>query len=293
MISTYSIKDLSQLSRIKAPTLRIWEQRYGIMNPQRTSTNIRFYSQDDLKYLLNVAILHDHGVKISNIAKLSVDEIGEKVKHLTHKTLSYSSQIQSLVLAMLELDEDRFEHQLNLDIEILGLEGTIENIIYPFLHQIGVLWQTNTINPAQEHFISNLIRQKLIASIDALKMVPKPGAKKIILFLPQGELHEISLLYAYYLIKLNGHKSIYLGQNLPLCDLLEVQKSQQADVILTVITSTPCAEDVQPYLNRLGSDHAETSIWVSGYQVVSQEITLKPNFVKMKDVSHLKLLLKI
>lgn len=292
MESTFSIKDLSQLSRIKAHTLRIWEQRYGILNPSRTKTNIRYYSQDDLKYLLNVTILYDHGFKISAIAKLGLTELGEKVKKLSQHVMQYPSQIQGLVLAMIELDEDRFETQLNTDIEILGLQDTIENIVYPFLQQVGMLWLSNTINPAQEHFISNLIRQKLIVSIDALKKELNPTAKKFILYLPEGEFHEIGLLYIHYLIKLHGHKSIYLGQNLPLGDLLEVQRIHKADVIFTRVTSYTGSENLQLHFDQLSKHHPETMIWISGYQVVSQDLDTAKNFIKLDDLKKFKSLLK-
>jgi DNA-binding transcriptional MerR regulator len=289
MQQTFTIKDLAQLTRIKPHTLRIWEQRYGIMNPQRTDSNIRFYSQDDLKFLLNVSILYDHGVKISNIAKLSLDELNEKVRHLASEKKQIPSQIQNLVIAMLDLDEERFEKQLNNSIMSVGLEETIVGIIYPFLQHIGILWQTNTINPAQEHFITNLIRQKLIVAIDGIPHSKlKPNYKKIILFLPEGELHEISLLFASYLVKLLGHKSIYLGQSLPIHDLKTVQDTHKADVILSIITSTPCQEDVQPYLDKLKLNLPETTFWLTGFQVMSQELNIPENFFVMANTQSMK-----
>ena len=165
---TYSIKDLSLITRIKAPTLRIWEQRYGMLKPGRTDSNIRFYDHNDLKYLLNVAILQDKGFRISSIAKLSKKELSDKVKAVSNCILHFPAQINSLVIAMMEMDEAQFEKQISGCIRAFGFEETVEQIIFPFLNQIGVLWHTNTISPAQEHFISNLIRQKLIVAIDGL-----------------------------------------------------------------------------------------------------------------------------
>ncbi len=289
MQQNFTIRDLSQLTRIKPHTLRIWEQRYGIMNPQRTDSNIRLYSQEDLKFLLNVSILYDYGLKISNIAKLSLEELNQKVKQLASEKKQIPAQIQNLVVSMLELDEERFEKQLNNSIMSIGLEETILNIVYPFLQHIGILWQTDTINPAQEHFITNLIRQKLIVAIDGIPNSRlRADAKKIMLFLPEGEFHEISLLFASYLVKLQGHRSIYLGQSLPLQDLKAVQEVHKADVILTIITSTPCQEDVQPYLDKIKYLLPETSIWLTGYQVTSQDLKIPSKFIVLPDTRTMK-----
>lgn len=289
MQQNFTIRDLSQLTRIKPHTLRIWEQRYGIMNPQRTDSNIRLYSQEDLKFLLNVSILYDYGLKISNIAKLSLEELNQKVKQLASEKKQIPAQIQNLVVSMLELDEERFEKQLNNSIMSIGLEETILNIVYPFLQHIGILWQTDTINPAQEHFITNLIRQKLIVAIDGIPNSRlRADAKKIMLFLPEGEFHEISLLFASYLVKLQGHRSIYLGQSLPLQDLKAVQEVHKADVILTIITSTPCQEDVQPYLDKIKYLLPETSIWLTGYQVTSQDLKIPSKFTVLPDTRTMK-----
>lgn len=282
---TFTIKDLSQLSRIKPHTLRIWEQRYGILRPQRTDTNIRQYNQDDLKYLLNVAILYENGTKISQIARLGKNEIVEKIRNIAVEYCDPGSQIQSLVVAMLEFDEERFEGIINLHISKSGLEKTITQLVYPFLIHIGILWQTNTINPAQEHFITYLIRQKLIVAIDGLgARNQKPNPKKVLLFLPEGELHEISLLFACYLVKLKGHKAIYLGQSLPLSDLKETNESHKPDVILSIITSNPCLDDVQPYLEKLKEHVPDTTVWLSGYQVCFQELNLPKNFHLLPNV---------
>ena len=279
MISTYTIKDLSQITRIKPHTLRIWEQRYGIIKPKRTEINTRLYCQDDLKYLLNVVILYNGGEKISHIAKLSKEELTDKVKKFSAENQQFSNQIQSLVVAMLELDEAQFEKQLNANILSSGLEDTIVHVIYPFLHHIGILWQTNTVNPAQEHFITNLIRQKLIVAIDGIPHeVKQKQAKTFMLYLPEGELHEIGLLFAAYLLKRKGQKVIYLGQSLPISDLKMVELCHKPDVVLTAITSSPCQEDVQPYINKLKSEFPETEFWFTGFQVVSQKLDVPEKF---------------
>lgn len=274
-MSNYSIKDLEQLSGIKAHTLRIWEQRHNLLNPKRTDTNIRYYDDEDLKLILNVAMLNNHGIKISKIAAMSVAEISEEIIRLTDQSVDHNDQIQALTICMIEMDEDRFEKILSTNIIKLGFEDTILKVVYPFLTRIGVLWLTGAITPAQEHFISNLIRQKLIVAIDG--EVGNSLGKTFMLFLPEGELHEISLLFSSYLIKKHGHKVIYLGQNTPNADLVSVYKMQKPDYLLTVITSSPPGEKVQEYLNMLGTEFPNSKVFVSGLQATEQTLTIPPN----------------
>lgn len=289
-MSTYSIKDLEQLSGIKAHTLRIWEQRYNLLNPKRTDTNIRFYDDVDLKLILNVALLNDNGYKISKIASMDSEEMRAEVMKLTDRTLTHDDQIHALTICMIEMDEERFDKVLSTNILKLGFEQTMMNIVYPFMSKIGVLWQTGAINPAHEHFISNLVRQKLIVAIDG--QVPNGDGKKFLLFLPEGELHEISLLFASYLIKSKGNKVIYLGQNTPNEDLLAVYKIHQPDYMLTVITTSPAAEYAQEYLNQLAARFSKTHILVTGYQVIGQDLVMPPNVKLMNYIRDIKDLLE-
>lgn len=289
-MSTYSIKDLEQLSGIKAHTLRIWEQRYNLLSPQRTGTNIRTYDDEDLKLILNVALLNDNGFKISKIASMASKDIREEVIKLTERSLTHDDQIHALTICMVEMDEDRFDMVLSSNIVKLGFEQTMFNIIYPFMSKIGVLWQTGAISPAQEHFISNLVRQKLIVAIDGQASV-KSG-KKFLLFLPEGELHEISLLFSCYLIKSHGHKVIYLGQSTPNDDLLSVYKLHQPDYLLTVITTSPSSEYAQEYLNALSVRFSAAQILVSGYQVIGQDLSFPPNVRQMNYLRDIKELLE-
>lgn len=289
-MSTYSIKDLEQLSGIKAHTLRIWEQRYNLLQPKRTDTNIRFYDDDDLKLILNVALLNDNGVKISKIASMSTNELREEVMKLTERSLTHDDQIHALTICMIEMDEERFDKILSTNILKLGFEQTMLNVIYPFMSKIGVLWQTGAINPAQEHFISNLVRQKLIVAIDG--QIPQQGGKKFLLFLPEGELHEISILFASYLIKSKGHKVIYLGQSTPNDDLLSVYKLHQPEYLLTVITTSPSSEYVQEYINALADRFASAQILVTGYQVLGQDLSFPENVSQMSYIRDIKDLLE-
>jgi len=176
----YSIKDLETLSGIKAHTLRIWEQRYQLLKPHRTNTNIRLYTNEDLRRILNVSLLNKSGTKISKIASLNDNELYEQVNKLTKESDNNADQIESLILSMIELDEERFEKIVNSCILRLGLIKTIDEILFTFLQKIGIMWQTGSINPAQEHFISNLIRQKIIVAIDGQIIKRDITSKKVI-----------------------------------------------------------------------------------------------------------------
>ena len=191
---------------------------------------------------------------------------------------------------MIEMDEDRFDKILSTNILKLGFEQTMLNVIYPFMSKIGVLWQTGAINPAQEHFISNLVRQKLIVAIDG--QIPQQGGKKFLLFLPEGELHEISILFASYLIKSKGHKVIYLGQSTPNDDLLSVFKLHQPEYLLTVITTSPSSEYVQEYINALADRFAIAQILVTGYQVLGQDLRFPENVSQISYIRDIKDLLE-
>ncbi len=289
-MSSYSIKDLEQLSGIKAHTLRVWEQRYNLLSPKRTETNIRFYDDQDLKLILNVALLNDNGVKISKIASMASNEIREEVMKLTERSLTHDDQIHALTICMIEMDEERFDKILSANIIKLGFEQTMMNIIYPFMSKIGVLWQTGTINPAQEHFISNLVRQKLIVAIDGQTL--KAGGKKFLLFLPEKELHETSILFASYLIKNKGHKVIYLGQTTPYEDLVSVYNLHQPEFLLTVITTSPSSEDVQEYLYSLSKRFSTSKILVTGYQVIGQDFIFPSNVRLLNYIRDIKELLE-
>ncbi len=280
-MANYSIKDLEHLSGIKAHTLRIWEQRYGLINPKRTDTNIRFYDQEDLKLVLNVSLLKDNGFKISKIAEMSMEEMHETVLRISDKATSFPDQIYGLTLAMIDLDEQRFEKIISTNTLKIGFERTMLNIIYPFLSKIGIMWITDSINPAQEHFISNLIRQKVIVAIDGQYETFDEEAKKYMLFLPEGELHELSLLFANYLIRAKGNKVIYLGQNMPYHDLKMAYNVYKPDYFLTILTSKDKDITAQEYLQNMSEDFPETEILVGGSQVIGQDLGLPDNVTQI------------
>ncbi|WP_259014999.1 MerR family transcriptional regulator [Emticicia fluvialis] len=271
-MSNYSIRDLEHLSGIKAHTLRIWEQRYNIITPKRSDTNIRIYDDEDLKLVLNIALLKDHEYKISEIAKFSADQLSKEVIEISEKKNSYPEQIHALTIAMIDLDEAQFERIMHINNNRFGFEDMMINIIYPFLSRIGILWVTGSIGPAQEHFISNLIRQKLIVAIDSKSPSFTEESKKFVLFLPEGELHELSLLFANFVLRARNHKVIYLGQTLPFDELVYVCESQKPDYIFSAITTTPSQKDAQAYVTRLENKFPDTQILLTGYQVIGQGI---------------------
>ncbi|MBR9998592.1 MAG: MerR family transcriptional regulator [Cyclobacteriaceae bacterium] len=278
-MSTYSIRDLEQLSGIKAHTLRIWEQRYDFIKPKRTDTNIRYYDDQDLKLILNVSLLKDNGHKISKISRMPYEQMQKEVLKLTDKRLSFPEQIHTLTLTMIDHDEERFEKIISTLILQLGFEDTMIKVMYPFLMKIGILWQTGSISPSQEHFISNLIRQKIIVAIDGLFLPSIESRKKYLLFLPEHELHEISLLFSAYLIKSRKNKIIYIGQNTPFDDLIHVYNAMKPDYLLTVMTSYPQSADVQDYVDKLSEKFHNNKILITGRQVVGQDIHAHENIV--------------
>jgi MerR family transcriptional regulator, light-induced transcriptional regulator len=286
-MSSYSIKDLEHLSGIKAHTIRIWEQRYNIINPKRTDTNIRLYDDRDLKLVLNISLLKDHGYKISEIAKLTLEQLSQEVMALSDKQLNYPDQIHALTIAMIDMDEERFEKIMSTNILQFGFENTMINIIYPFLSRIGTLWLTGSIGPAQEHFITNLIRQKMIVAIDGQVVKNKPSSKKYVLFTPEGELHEIAVLFANYIIRARDNKVVYLGQSLPFDELKFVADIHKPDYMFTSITTTPGQNEVQAYINNLSASFPEVQILLSGYQVIGQGLVLPANVQVVPNVKQL------
>ena len=260
----YSIKELEKLSGIKAHTIRIWEKRHNLVEPSRTNTNIRFYSDDDLKKIINVAVLNTNGVKISKIVKLTPDQINQQVIALSEQKNSIDIYIEQLIVAMIDMEEEKFEQILASLILKFGFERTFIEIIYPFMEKIGVLWITDNITPAQEHFISHLIRQKLIVAIDALPLPPKTN-KRAVFYLPENEWHELGLLFYHYVAKNLGIRTFYLGQSVPHSSMVSVCQEHQPDILVTCLVSGPKPNDVPKYLDRVQQDYPQAKLFASGY----------------------------
>ncbi len=280
----YSIKDLERLSNIKAHTLRIWEQRYGMLTPQRTDTNIRFYTDTELRYILNVSLLNQNGYKISKISLLTTEEIEREVKRITNSKSDHESQINALVIAMIDLNEVSFNKIFNDSIMRLGFEETVIQIIFPYLEKIGNLWITGSIRPLHEHFISNLIRQKFIVNIEAHPKQIKPNAKIFLLFTPENEIHELALLFKYYLLKSRNHDVIYIGLNIPIYDLVSVFNHQQPDFLVSCFTVNPKGDVLKNYLNVLSKNFKKSKIIISGFQIRNYKGSLPANVERVLDI---------
>jgi len=280
-LGNYSIKDLETLSGIKAHTLRIWEQRYNIIEPKRTETNIRFYNDDDLKRILNISLLNQNGYKISKIASMSTVDINHKILDLSQDTLNYPDHVHNLMVSMMEMDELGFEKNISKCILQFGLEKTMIHIVYPFFNKVGLLWQIGTISPYQEHFISNLIRQKIIVAIDGQNNT-LVNPLKYLLFLPDSELHEIGLLFASYILKNRGFKVFYFGQSLPFEDLIEACKTSKPDCTFTIMTSLSLQE-AELWTNRTANEIPDIKHIVSSHHLLPEHVR-HPNIYISKSV---------
>jgi len=235
-MNAFTIKDLENLSGIKAHTIRIWEQRYAFIKPQRTQTNIRYYTNEELKKILNISLLNKYGYKISHINKMSATEIQEKIISLSNLQAQQERIVNDMIQFMVDMNIDAFEEVLDNYITARGFDKAITQIIFPFLERIGILWVTDHINPAQEHLVTNIIRQKLIAGIETV-FTHISTNKLVLLFLPEGEHHELGLLYTCYLLKSRGIKTLYLGADVPIADLEFVTKFKKPDYLYTHLTA--------------------------------------------------------
>lgn len=247
----FTIKDLESFSGIKAHTIRIWEQRYGLLAPDRTDTGIRKYTDKDLKFLLNVSLLANLGYKISAIAKMSEEEIRSIIQEQASQNHSEQHKFHVLKISMLNYDEELFNSVFHEHLSQFGLEATFKEIIIPFMRQIGILWQANVICPAQEHFISCLVRQKIFAEVDKMPTPANKDAKPFVLYLPELEIHEISLVMLHYLLKAKGFRSIFLGQSVPFEDLIQIQQRLGEANFISIFTTNPNSILVQDYLQKV------------------------------------------
>jgi MerR family transcriptional regulator, light-induced transcriptional regulator len=262
-MDSFTIKDLENLSGIKAHTIRIWEQRYSFIKPSRTDTNIRYYSNEELKTILNIALLNKNGYKISHINRMNKDEVTEKILSLSYVQAQQERIVNDLIKAMIDLDLDGLEDILDNYILSRGVEKTVTQIIFPFLDKIGILWQTNHINPAQEHLISNIVRQKLIVGIES--STPRfVNNKTFLLFLPEGEFHELGLLFVYFLLKVRGTRVIYLGSNVPIKDIGYILKIKNVDVVYTHITTQSSQFNTERFLRLMDTHIVDKKIVISG-----------------------------
>lgn len=292
MVSYYTIKDLETLSGIKAHTIRIWEKRYGLLVPERTSTNIRFYTDEELKHLLNVAALVKRGHKISKVAAYTNQRIQDEVLKLNQEASSLDDFIDQLVIHIINFDTDEFESLLDTFQNRMGFEKLVTDLVFPLFRKVGIFWQIGSIFPAQEHLVSNLIRQRFI--VESTKFKPSGNAKTALLFLHENEMHELSLLFSRYLALKYNYQTIYLGQNVPFDDLKAISGNKQIDLVITVFVNAMEKEEIEKYLDDLCALLKTVPVIVSGLQIRMKKPELPSNVRFIQDAEAFReMLLKV
>jgi methanogenic corrinoid protein MtbC1 len=248
----FHIKDLENLSGIKAHTIRIWEKRYNVLEPMRTDTNIRFYDVANLQKLLNISTLHSFGYKISAISKLPPERIPVMVREILGNKSMANHVLNNFKMAMVNFDQALFLNTYNSLLQDQSFREIFHNYFIPLLKEIGDLWQTNTITPAHEHFISFLIKQKIAANTEKLQLTPPVKTDRVfVLFLPLNEIHELGLMFLNYELILNGYRSVYLGESVPVESLKDVKNYFDNVTFLTYMTVEPGMESVNAYIDEL------------------------------------------
>ena len=281
-MAVYKIKDLENLTGIKSHTIRIWEKRYNILDPNRTETKIRTYSDDELTHLLTVSMLNRNGIKISKIAKLSQQDMNKLLWDIkVNKEPEFS--MDKLIMALISLDENLFNKTLQNLIDTEGLESTFTEHLIPFLDRIGIMWLIGSINPAQEHLISNLIRQKVISEIDK-QTLPDDKSSPVVVYLPEHEWHEISLLFYQFLLREKGVKTAYLGQSLPYPALQECIEKLKPKAILSSWLTAVDSKFVVNYFKRLRKDYPDLKVFAGGAQVKSNAEVLSSYITVVNDI---------
>ncbi|MCS6929047.1 MAG: MerR family transcriptional regulator [Saprospiraceae bacterium] len=280
-MSIYSIGDLERLTGIKAHTIRVWEKRYRLILPARTDTNIRYYTDENLRLLFNIALLKRAGYKISKLVKMRPEEIASLVAELTRSNLTLDTRNETLVLAMLDLDESAFERVfLNYQWEH-GFERTMLDVIYPFLEKLNELWLTRSISLAHEKFITQIIRRKLMAAIDGEVTKPKPNAPRFLLYLPEDERQELVLLFLFYLLRRRGFRVLYLGSGVSIGDLQDAVQNFKPHFVYTILNAPPSRQSVQGYIEKVSKVLGEAQLLVTGIQVFMNGHPLPPNVKRL------------
>ncbi|OYQ35475.1 MerR family transcriptional regulator [Flavobacterium cyanobacteriorum] len=253
--NVFNIKDLENLSGIKAHTIRIWEKRYKVLQPMRSDTNIRYYDVQSLQKLLNISTLHSFGYKISAISKMPEEKIPVLVREILRNKNMTNHVLNSFKLAMMNFDQALFINTYNTLLREKSFREIFYDLFIPLMHEIGFLWQTGTITPAHEHFISFLIKQKLAANTEKLMIEPPVKTDRtFVLFLPMNEIHELGLMFVNYELILSGHKAIYLGERVPTSSLVDVKKYFNNITFITYLTVQPEIQKLNPYIEELKSE---------------------------------------
>ena len=284
----YTLSELEKLTGILAATIRIWERRYNLIKPKYTVTNRRWYDDDDLRRLINISVIYHSGIKISKIAKYSESELIEKVEFITGDSFISDSQIESLIVALISFNGNAVNEILLRSIINIGFEETFSNVVFPFLRRVGIMWQTGTANTGAEHFITNILRKRLIAAIDSLPPANDPKRKRAIMFLPDNELHEMGLLFYSYLIQKLGHEVLYLGQATPFSALNEASDKWHPDILVTGALSELSVFEPEEYLIKLSTTFKSQKSLVSGSLADEPVIEKYKNIYSIRSASDLK-----
>lgn len=283
--SVFSIKDLEKLTGIKAHTIRIWEKRYQLLTPERTDTNIRFYHFDQLQHLLNISFLYNNGYKISKIATLNTQQINKQVKELSDENSLKCDHKNALKLAMLNFNQDSFYEVYNKLIKTKSFQSIFNNVFLPLLYDVGILWQTNTITPAHEHFITSLIRQKTILNTELLQSKNKiEDNRTFVLFLPENEFHDIGLLYINYELTVKGQRTIFLGQSVPISNLTDILSYYNQVIFISHFTMELLKCELPNYLEQFSSqllNNNDHQFWLLGKTAQCMTASLLPNNIKI------------
>lgn len=263
-MNRFSIRDIENLTGIKAHTLRIWEQRHGLLIPKRTDTNIRYYDGEDLKMALKISLLNHHGYKISRIQRMDNEQIDTLLRETADVGFQFDYLLNNMMEATIDMDSDKLENLLDKYIRKFGIEQTVEQLIFAFMVKIGIMWMSNRVIPAQEHIASNIISRKILLAIEKLPRKMDFTQPKFLLFLPEGEIHEIGLLYVQYHLLKHGKNTIYLGPNAPLSQVELVCKLQKPNYLYTHVTAVSNDFDLENYFTKLSKIFPLNKIFASG-----------------------------
>ena len=287
--NSFSIKNLEHLSGIKAHTIRIWEKRYNLFEPERTDTNIRLYNLENLQKLLNVTLLYNNGYKISKIASFSSQEITENVHKLTINKNADDWSIGLFKLAMINFDQRLFTKTFNDLLEQFSFSEVFKNVFVPLMNELGVLWQTNSISPSHEHFITSLVKQKIHAMCEDLQQKStRRTDRRFVLFLPDNEIHELGLLYLQYEVLNNGFQCVFLGQSVPIESLNNLVDIGEPITFITYFTIEPTQDKIKAYLNTFNSEiieNIDSELWILGYQVQFMSDEMPDKIRKFKSIN--------
>ena len=281
---TFSIKDLENLSGIKAHTIRIWEKRYNLLSPERTQTNIRLYSLLSLQKLLNITLLYENGLKISKIAQLKNEEIPLKVREIIDEKSIKNNMMNAFKLSMINFDQSLFYNTYNKLVVDLSFREIFKEYFIPLLQELGYLWQSNTISTTHEHFITNLVKQKVYTNTEKVHRYEYVNNKSFVLFLPENEIHELGILYLNYELNLRGYKSIFLGQSVPIENLEPLIASNEFVEFIAYVTVEPSKEKIDKYLQKFKKkilDKKDCRLSLLGFQTQFVDLNTKPENVSV------------